>query len=127
MKHFTIPELCATTRPISNTPTRDIVRNLEELVLNVLDPAREAFGAPIRVNSGYRCERLNRAVGGASNSQHTKGEAADITTGSKESNRLLFELISDKLPFDQLIDEKDFSWIHVSYRHGANRQQKLKL
>lgn len=127
MKHFTISELTATNRPIPNHPTQDVVRCLEELVQHVLDPAREALGVPIRVNSGFRCERLNRAVGGAATSQHTKGEAADITTGSKEGNKRLFELIRDTLPFDQLIDEKDFTWVHVSYRHGNNRKQVLKL
>lgn len=127
MKYFTIAELCATSHPIPNNPTQDITRNLEELVRYVLDPAREALGKPITVNSGYRCDRLNKSVKGATNSQHTKGEAADLTTGSKEGNRRLFELIRDTLPFDQLIDEKGYSWVHVSYRHGNNRKQVLQL
>ncbi|MFK1891875.1 peptidase M15, partial [Bacteroides fragilis] len=53
--------------------------------------------------------------------------AADITVGSKEGNRRLFEIIRKELPFDQLIDEKDFSWVHVSFRKGKNRKQVLKL
>ena len=94
----------------------------------MLDPLREWYGKPIAVNSGYRCPQLNRLVGGAASSQHLKGEAADITAGSREENRKLFEYIRENLPFDQLIDEKNFSWVHVSYkRDGNNRKQTLKL
>ncbi|MEG2495538.1 MAG: D-Ala-D-Ala carboxypeptidase family metallohydrolase, partial [Mucinivorans sp.] len=113
MKHFTINELCATSHPIPNNPTQDIKHSLEELVHNVLDPARETFGSPIRVNSGYRCDQLNKAVRGAASSQHLKGEAADLTTGSTDGNRRLFEIIKARGVFDQLIDEKNFSWVHV--------------
>ena len=116
MKYFTIKELShsdtAVARGIDNTPTGEVVHNLTELVENVLDPLREKYGKPIRVSSGYR-SRL--------------GQAADITVGSKEGNRRLFEIIRKELPFDQLIDEKDFSWVHVSFRTGKNRKQVLKL
>lgn len=88
---------------------------------------REKYGKPIRVSSGYRSAILNRSVNGATSSQHRLGEAADITVGSKEENRKLFEIIRLELPFDQLIDEKDFSWVHVSFREGRNRKQVLKL
>ena len=94
----------------------------------MLDPLREWYGKPVTVNSGYRCPQLNRMVGGAASSQHLKGEAADITAGSKEENRKLFDYIKSHLPFDQLIDEKNYSWVHVSYkRDGNNRKQILKL
>ena len=76
---------------------------------------------------GYRSAILNRSVNGATSSQHRVGEAADITVGSKEENRKLFEIIRLELPFDQLIDERDFSWVHVSFREGRNRKQVLKL
>ena len=79
------------------------------------------------ISSGYRSAILNRSVNGATSSQHRLGEAADITVGSKEENRKLFEIIRLELPFDQLIDEKDFSWVHVSFREGRNRKQVLKL
>lgn len=132
MKHFTIAELCksetARVRRIENKPDTEQKAALEALVTNVLDPLRELYGRPIMVSSGFRSRDLNRAVGGALSSQHMKGEAADIYTGSKEENRKLFELIRDNLPYDQLIDEKGFSWVHVSYRgDGANRKQVLKL
>lgn len=113
---------------ISNTPNHDEIRRLYYLMDNCLDPIREAWGKPIGVNSGYRCRRLNEAVGGATNSQHLKGEAADITTGSKEDNKRLFKLIQTLgVDFDQLIDESDFKWLHISCREQGNRRQILHL
>lgn len=127
MKYFTIEELCksatATAKKIDNTPSRAVVEALEALVYNVLDPLREAYGKPIRVNSGYRSPRLNLVVGGAANSQHLRGEAADITTGTKEGNKWLYDYIFRHLPYDQLINEEDYSWVHVSYTAtDTNRQ-----
>lgn len=132
MKYFTIDELTgsatAAVRGIDNTPTPEVEARMTALIDNLLDPIREAWGKPITVNSGYRCPALNKAVGGVPTSQHQSGEAADITTGSKEGNRRLFELIRDGgFDFDQLIDEKDFSWVHVSYTTARkNRKQVLK-
>ena len=127
MKYFTIKELCksstATQRGIDNTPNSEIVSNLEQLVDNILDPLREKYGSPIKVNSGYRCEKLNNAVGGSSTSQHRYGLAADITTGSKLGNKKLFILAQQmNLPFDQLIDEKTYSWIHISFSKKPRKQ-----
>ena len=131
MKYFTIQELShsdtAVARGIDNCPTAEAIHNLTKLVENVLDPLREKHGKPIRVSSGYRSAILNRSVNGATSSQHRLGEAADITVGSKEENRKLFGIIRLELPFDQLIDERDFSWVHVSFREGRNRKQVLKL
>lgn len=132
MKYFTIAELCAsstaTAKGIDNTPTPGITQNLERLVANVLDPLREVWGKPIVVTSGYRCPELNKAVGGAKNSHHMQGMAADISTGNKVDNRRLFQKILDLgLPFTQLIDEKGFSWIHVSYDTSNLKRQVLKL
>lgn len=118
MKYFSVKELCRSAKAkklgIDNTPTDKAVENMTRLVKVVLDPLREAYGDEITVNSGYRCEMLNEAVGGARDSKHKEGEAADITVGSKEGNKWLFEYIRDNLPFDQLIDEYDYSWVHVS-------------
>lgn len=131
MKHFTIKELShsdtALIRGIDNYPTAEAISNLTKLVDNVLDPLREKYGKPVYVSSGYRSPALNRSVNGATSSQHRLGEAADITAGSKEENKKLFEIIKKELPHDQLINEKNFSWIHVSYREGRNRKQTLKL
>lgn len=129
MKYFSIEELIRSAKAkelgIDNTPTEDVIANLTMLVENVLDKARIGIGAPIIVNSGYRCEELNKAVGGAKNSQHKKGEAADITTGTSYGNMCLFNYIKDNLEFDQLIDEKHYQWVHVSFRKGRNRQEVL--
>lgn len=134
MKYFTIQELTisntAQRKSIDNTPDQKAAAALTALVSNVLDPLREAWGKPIVVNSGYRCPKLNRAVGGVARSQHTKGEAADIRTLSNRrwENEQLFKLIVQlKLPFDQLIDEHGYSWIHVSYAEGRNRRQVLHV
>ncbi|NDV83636.1 D-Ala-D-Ala carboxypeptidase family metallohydrolase [Bacteroides sp. 51] len=132
MKYFTIQELIrsdtARIRGINNNPLQDETDALTRLVYNLLDPIRERWGLPVRVNSGYRCPALNKAVKGSMTSQHLKGEAADITTGSKEGNKKLFELIQTlDLPFDQLIDEKNYSWIHISHRKENNRKQVLHL
>ena len=120
MKYFTIKELTRSTtaqlRGIDNTPPQQVINNLTARVDNVLDLLREAWGAPIHVNSGYRCPALNKAVGGVPASQHLLGEAADITAGSKTKNQRLYVLLHQlNLPVDQAINEHDFSWIHVSY------------
>lgn len=93
--------------------------NLKALVTEVLEPARQRLGLPITVNSGYRCPKHNAEVGGVANSQHMKGEAADIRCAD---NKLLAEIIEQKGNFDQLIIYPTF--LHVSYkRHGNNRKQ----
>lgn len=93
------------------------------LVENILDPLRERYGRPIFVNSGYRCPALNKAVNGSKTSQHVYGLAADITAGSAVKNKVLFKLIQDlNLPFDQLIDEKNYRWIHVSFSKKPRKQ-----
>lgn len=131
MKYFTIEEMTksstATANGIDNTPSEEGVLKLQKLIEAVLDPLREWYGKPIKVNSGYRCEALNKAIGGAKSSQHMLGEAADITVGSKEENEKLFDYIKDNLEFDQLINESNFSWVHVSYREGRLRKQVLEL
>lgn len=133
MKHFTIAEFVrsktADRIAIDNKLPKELLPNVQALVDNVLDPLREAYGKPITVTSGYRCQALNKAVNGSATSDHMKGRAADIAAGSQKENRRLFYLIQELgLDFDQLIDEKNFSWVHVSYRNdGNNRKQILSL
>ena len=132
MKYFTIKELTKSTtaikRHIDNSPSKEVERSLTALVEKVLDPLREAYGKPIIVTSGYRCPKLNAIVGSTPSSQHVKGEAADIKSvqDTPEENKKLFDLIVRlKLPFDQLINEHNYDWVHVSF--GArHRRQKLK-
>lgn len=132
-KYFTINELTKSSTAqrlhIANNPTQEVKDNLNKLIDNVLDPLRELYGKPIIVNSGYRCTKLNKAIGGAKNSQHLVGQASDIRTvqNTKESNKELFDLIKNsKLPFDQLINEYDYNWVHVSYS-PRNRRQVLTI
>ena len=133
MKNFTIKELCRSDKAnelgIANNPTPVACDNLIALTENVLDPVREHLGKPIHVNSGYRCAQLNEAVGGSKTSQHGKGEAADIELGgkTKEENKQLYEFIRDNCDYDQLINEYNFSWVHVSYRKGSNRKRELVI
>lgn len=124
MKYFTLDELTrsatATRLGIDNTPPPEALGRLRVLTDRLLDPIRQAWGAPIRVNSGYRCPALNRAVGGSSASAHLRGEAADITTGTRAGNRRLFEMIRDgSFDFDRMIWEQGSSegpdWIHISF------------
>lgn len=126
MQYFTLTELTrsATARRmgIDNTPPASAIAALTRLVDAVLDPLREAWGAPIYVSSGYRCPALNRAVGGVAHSQHMLGEAADITTGSRQGNRRLWQLLQTlHLPVDQVINEHDYRWLHIS--HGPRHRR----
>ena len=137
MTYFTYNELTksqtAKRLAIDNTPGAEVMANLKALVDNVLDPLRKAWGAPIIVTSGYRCTRLNQAVGGAKASQHTKGEAADIVTlnDRPEDNGRLLKLLIKLGNFDQVInefpdDKGQPNWIHVSWkRNGNNRHSQL--
>lgn len=133
MKYFTFTEFersdTAYRHGIDNTiPSEAVKRNIAALVDNVLDPLREAWGRPLTVTSGYRRAELNKAVGGSATSHHMRGMAADISTGDKVSNRRLFQLVlSLGLPFTQLIDEKGFSWVHISYDAANLKKQVLRL
>lgn len=135
MKYFTFQEFerseTAYRHAIDNSVPEAAKAGIAALVDNVLDPLREAWGRPITVTSGYRCPRLNKAVGGVASSQHTKGEAADITTGNEIDNAKLFQLaIKLKLPFDQLIFEKGDlrtgpKWVHVSHKAGGENRRQI--
>ena len=127
MKNFRINEFvcrCGCEMPA------EARQNIEALVANVLDPVREAYDKPIYVNSGYRCEKHNKAVGGVPRSQHMVGEAADISVKSeklKVKSELdeLARIIKEQGRFDQLIIYPTF--LHVSYkRNGVNRHKVLK-
>ena len=126
MKYFTIAELTRTNHSGNNIPDAKEVINLVTLVEKVLDPAREEFGEPIKVTSGFRSQEVNILVGGAKSSQHCKGQAADLTCSD---NKTLFRILAE-MEFDQLIyefgDENQPSWVHVSYVLGANRNEILR-
>ena len=148
-EHFKLSEFTrsatATARKIDNTPSQEVISNLKVLCQNVLEPLRAFAQQPIIISSGYRCPKLNSAVGGVYSSQHTLGEACDIrlpvskhTTQrdgkahtDKEILNSWFDWIVTNTDFDQAIIEtangKDF-WIHVSCRRNKrkNRHQVIR-
>ena len=113
---------------ISNKPTGEHLSNLIEIANKVFQPVRDHFQKPIVVSSGYRSKALNDIIGGASGSQHSKGEAMDLD-GSVD-NYQIFNYIMDNLEFDQLIwefgTEENPDWVHVSYKKENNRGEVLR-
>lgn len=136
-KNFSYDELIASSTAkrlgLDNTPSEEEKERLRQLAEEILQPIRDAWKSPIIVNSAYRSEAVNKAVGGVKNSQHRLGEAADITIGGKERNRKLFNFIyklinQGKIKVGQLIDEYNYSWIHVSLpRKNKPNNQILHL
>ena len=116
---------------IDNTPNDYVIYNLDKLVVNILDPLREAFGLPIKITSGYRSYLLNKMVGGVKNSQHMSGKSADIVPIGKsfdEFVKFLKEWLKDK-DFNQCIIEScgKSRWIHISYDEGHNRKNIFSI
>lgn len=138
-KYFTLKELSKTNTGIPNELKGDDIRDANWFIDNILDRIRFEYGKPIHVNSGYRNSEVNTRVGGVKNSDHLsigKVFACDITTGNKVDNKKLFDIILKmiklgKINVKQLIDEKDFSWIHISSytldESYKNKNQILKL
>ena len=121
----------AKQRRIDNSPTFEVVDHLNELVKDFLQPLRHALGLPINVSSGYRCQRLNAAVGGSSTSAHLIGYAADITCPLMAFNKFV-NYVKDwvkknNIKFDQLIVETDkktgAQWLHVGLKNKAGQQR----
>ena len=120
----------ALRKGIVNKPTVTHLISLKAVANNIFQPCRNHFGKPLRVTSGYRSKELNKAIGGANNSQHSKGEALDMQSTSGYTNRELFMYIKDHLTFDQLIGEfpdnvGEFAWVHCSYKEEGNRGEVL--
>ena len=134
MKFFTLDELThsltAVTHGIDNTPNPYAVANLNYLVDTLLDPLREAFGAPIVVQSGFRNVTVNKLVDGVPTSFHTKGLAADISAlgqNRSENARLVRVLMQEELPFDQLIkydcDALGPRWLHIGLQQDPRKNR----
>ena len=125
---FTLQELVfsqtAARDGIDNTPSAAQVRALRGLCANILQPLRDSVGKPLVVSSGYRCPRLNRAIGGSATSQHMEGRAADIVCFSLDTKKLFKRVLELKLPFDQLIYEggRQSIWVHVSFDPDRDRR-----
>ena len=132
-KSFTLEEFTksdtAKAKGIVNAIGQQEIVNLCALVHQVLQPLRNAMGEPIKIGSGYRCPRLNAAVGGVKNSQHMTGEAADLCIdGDLTKGRKWFTWIQSHCNFDQLIWEhnaKGTYWVHVSYRASGNNRKQV--
>ena len=122
----------ATRRGIDNTPRDYEITNMVGIAENIFEPLRKWVGGPIKINSMFRCEELNTAIGGSSRSQHCQGRAIDVddTFGNK-TNAEMFNYIKENLNFDQLIwefgDDANPDWVHVSYvSKEENRNRILK-
>lgn len=133
-KNFTLTELItsqeASRRGLDNTPTPQVITNLTNLVKNVLQPLRDLVGMPIVISSGYRSPAVNAAIGGARNSEHMTGCAADFTIPGK-TNKETAQLIMYNLTFNQLIlefyraDNPYYGWVHCSYSASGNKKEVL--
>ena len=135
-KNFTLRELIrsntAERMGIDNVPKDEkVVENLRSLCLEVLQPLRDYVGAPVHINSGYRCPELNMVVGGVKNSQHCRGEAADIRIVSPKQGREWAAWIEDNCRFDQMLLERNKNgavWLHVSCKRDASKnRQSFKM
>ena len=123
-EHFSFEELIhsntAKERGIYNYPDAEKAACIALLAANVLEPARQEYGHPIEVTSGYRSDRLNKVVGGKPNSQHLRGQAADLQADNLER---LYDIIQSQGNYDQLLLESNgkSKWIHVSFNPEGNR------
>lgn len=134
-EHFTLREFTysptAVADDIDNTPSLQSIINLQQLCVHVLEPLRQYFNRPVQIGSGYRCDVLNKRVGGVTNSQHRQGMAADIHLPDNIVGQAWFNWIKSNCVFDQLIWEKASPdskryWIHVSYNpFSSNRRQVI--
>jgi len=121
----------AIRRQIDNTPTQEHFEAMFLLATKVYDPLCKKLGAKLPFTSFYRSPKLNRAIGGSANSQHSKGQAMDIDVDGMASitNSVVFNAIFNLFEFDQLIwefgDSKNPAWVHVSYKKKGNRKQVL--
>ena len=131
-KNFVLSELTKSNTAkrlgIKNEPTKEHMDNLQVLVRDLIQPIRDGIG-PIRVSSGYRNPELNRAIGGSRKSQHCKGEALDLQFWEmgEMNNKAIYDWVLESgIEFDQMINEFDFAWIHISLKDKGNRKQVLE-
>lgn len=131
-KNFVLSEIThsntAKRLGIRNEPTESHLQNMQHLITNLIQPLRDDLG-PIRISSGYRNPSLNRAIGGSVSSQHCKGEALDLQFWEvgQMNNKVIYDwIIKSDIEFDQMINEFDFAWIHISLKDKGNRKQVLE-
>lgn len=134
-KHITVKEATqsatATRLKIDNTPSAEVLANMKLVAEKCFEPLREWYGKPIRINSFFRSVELNRAVKGSKTSDHLKGMAIDLDTGSNSENLKLFNWLKDNVEFKQLIheygDKSGPEWLHISYDPKDLRTQILYI
>ncbi|QDP58559.1 MAG: putative peptidase M15 [Prokaryotic dsDNA virus sp.] len=131
-KNFTRAEIehsnTAKRLDISNEMSDEHLENMQRVIDNLIQPMRDAIG-PIRISSGYRSPKLNKAIGGSSRSQHCKGEALDLQfwKEGKMNNKVIYDWVIDSgIEFDQMINEFDYAWIHISLKSKENRKEILE-
>lgn len=113
---------------IKNVPNEEELDAMKFVAEHLFEPIREWYSKPIRINSFYRCRELNKAVKGSLTSGHVLGNSIDITGGNKKENQKIFSFIKESgLFYDQVINEYDFTWIHISLKKSGNRKQILVI
>jgi uncharacterized protein YcbK (DUF882 family) len=124
-KNFTLSEFTesatASKYKLDNTPSPEVIKNLEKLCVNCLQKLRDKIGMPIKISSGYRSILVNKKVKGSDTSQHIKGEAADIKVEGLTPKQLYNYILNNGIPFDQLILEP--TWVHISWSSTRRRRQ----
>lgn len=113
---------------IKNTPNEVELEAMKYVAENLFEPIREWYDKPIKINSFFRCVALNKAVKGSLTSGHVLGNSIDISGGNKVENKKIFDFIKTSgLDYDQVINEYDYTWIHISLKKTGNRKQVLKI
>ena len=131
-KNFTLAEVehssTAKRLGINNEMPKKHIANMQRLITNLVQPMRDDLG-PIRITSGYRSKTLNSAIGGSNRSQHSKGQALDLQfwqKGKMDNEKIYKWILKSELEFDQIINEFDFAWIHLSLKETCNRKSILE-
>jgi hypothetical protein len=131
-KHITLQEATesatALRMSIKNVPNELELESMKYVAENLFEPIREWYDKPIKINSFFRCVALNKAVKGSLTSGHVLGNSIDISGGNKIENKKLFDFIKTSgLEYDQLINEYDYTWLHISLKRTGNRKQILVI
>lgn len=126
--HFILAEMIesqtATRLQLKNRPNKTQIAALAKLCQNTLEPLRNKLGKPVKISSGFRSPLVNRAVGGSVNSQHMRGEAADIQVFDMSTQQLFDFILANGIVFDQIIQEFD-SWVHISFKSNGKQRRNI--
>ena len=129
-KNLTLSEVIrsesAKRRGVSNMPTPAHIENLKYLAEKIFQPVRDHFKVPIRISSGYRSRELNAIIGGSQTSFHSLGCALDLDNDNTSiTNKQIFDFIRENLEYTELINEFDYSWIHVGIVKGREKEKEV--